>query len=46
MEIRCVHAFGNFEPGDVVEVPDGAVFDEVNFVRADAVTVPPAEGGA
>lgn len=31
MILVCVHAFGNFEPGDEVEVPDGANFDTAFF---------------
>ena len=39
MILKCRREFGNFKPGDLVEVPDGAVFDGVYF---DEV---PAEGG-
>ena len=31
MILVCVHAFGNFEPGDEVEVPDDANFDRAYF---------------
>jgi hypothetical protein len=31
MILVCVHAFGNFVPGDELEVPDGAVFDSAYF---------------
>jgi hypothetical protein len=37
--LKNVRPFGNFTPGDLVEVPDGAVFDEFFFVEV------PAEGG-
>ena len=40
MIIRCVRQFGNFRPGDDLEVPDEAVFDEYYFERV------PAEGGS
>jgi hypothetical protein len=37
MTLVCVYAFGNFEPGDEVLVPDGAVFDTGYFKeKADA----------
>ena len=36
MQIKCIRAFGNFRPGDVVEIPDGAVFDEGHFERLAA----------
>lgn len=31
MKLRCHNAFGNFVPGDEVEVPDGAGFDHYYF---------------
>jgi hypothetical protein len=31
MKLVCKNAFGNFKPGDEVEVPDGAVFDGTYF---------------
>ena len=31
MQLVCVRPFGNFKPGDEVEVPDGAVFDKFYF---------------
>ena len=31
MVLRCTHAFGNFKPGDEVEVPDGSEFDHAYF---------------
>lgn len=31
MILTCVNAFGNFKPGDEVEVPDGAAFDTAHF---------------
>lgn len=31
MLLRCIRAFGNFEPEDEVEVPDGAEFDRAHF---------------
>ena len=35
MQLRCKNAFGNFKPGDEVEVEDGAVFDTAHFERAE-----------
>lgn len=29
--LECTQSFGNFEPGDTVLVPDGAVFDTGHF---------------
>lgn len=40
MILRCRAQFGNFSPGDEVEVPDGAVFDDKYF------EVVPEKGGA
>lgn len=37
MLLRCTKSFGNFEPGDEVEAPDGAVFDTFHFEKAPAV---------
>lgn len=36
MIIKCKQPFGNFKPGDLVEVPDGAIFDELYFEHAAA----------
>jgi hypothetical protein len=33
MLLECVNAFGNFAPGDEVEVPDDALFDTAFFRR-------------
>jgi hypothetical protein len=33
MLLLCHQPFGNFEPGDEVEVPDGAVFDSYYFTE-------------
>lgn len=33
MQLRCIRAFGNFKPGDELDVPDGAVFDGFYFER-------------
>lgn len=41
MKIRAKLAFGNFVPGDEVEVPDGCIFDTTYFERADEA--PPVE---
>jgi hypothetical protein len=35
MLLRCHHAFGNCAPGDEVEVPDGAAFDQAYFEKAE-----------
>jgi hypothetical protein len=32
----CKKTFGNFVPGDEVEVPDGAAFDTTHFEMAQA----------
>ena len=44
MQIECVNAFGNFVKGDVVEVPDDALFDTAYFRRVaiKALPAPPA----
>lgn len=31
MTLRCTNAFGNFKPGDEIEVPDGALYDGAFF---------------
>lgn len=36
MLLRCHTAFGNFVPGDELEVPDGAVYDRAYFGQAPA----------
>lgn len=36
MIIKNVREFGNFKPGDLVEVPDAAVFDEYYFEKVKA----------
>lgn len=43
MKLRCVRAFGNFKPGDEIEVPEGAVFDTCHFDYAELeiVETPP-----
>lgn len=33
MILVCTHPFGNFKPGDEVEVPDGAVFDGAYYAE-------------
>lgn len=43
MQLRCVRAFGNFEPGDEVEVPDGAAFDGTYFEKAELERAPVVE---
>lgn len=45
MFIRCVQRFGNFAPGDELEVSDGAVFDETYFERVPVKGSEPAKGG-
>jgi hypothetical protein len=37
----CHHPFGNFKPGDTVEVPEGA-FDTAYFERAEEPAPEPA----
>ena len=36
MILVCTKPFGNFKPGDEVEVPDGAVFDRTYFEEKPA----------
>lgn len=36
MFLKCKVAFGNFKPGDEVEVPDGGEFDTVYFEQIKA----------
>lgn len=43
MQLRCVRAFGNFQPGEEVEVPDGAGFDAVYFEKAESEEAPVVE---
>jgi hypothetical protein len=33
--LKCSRPFGNFNPGDEVEVPDGAEFDHAHFECAE-----------
>lgn len=40
MQLRCHTPFGNFVPGDTIEVPDGAVFDSAYFEQAESATTP------
>jgi hypothetical protein len=36
MILVCINAFGNFEPGDEIEMPDGTEFDHAFFnAKAD-----------
>lgn len=44
MQVRCIRAFGHSEPGDVVEVPDGASVDPEHWeaVAAEKPAAPPA----
>lgn len=35
MQLRYVRPFSQYKPGDVVEVPDGAEFDEFYLERAE-----------
>lgn len=45
MQLKCVRPFGNFKPGDSVEVPDGAVFDTFYF-ETEPESAPPASEAA
>lgn len=46
MIIRCIQLFGNFRPGDELEIPADAVFDETYFERvAEATDTEPVKGG-
>lgn len=47
MIIRCIQLFGNFRPGDELEIPADAVFDETYFERVPAkgADTEPVKGG-
>lgn len=45
MIIRCIQRFGNFVPGDELEVPDEAVFD-TTFFEATPTKGNTPKGGA
>ena len=40
MILKCKVSFGNFQPGDEVEVPDGVVFDPGHFEAKDEPVKP------
>lgn len=40
MLLRCHTPFGNFVPGDEIEVPDGAEFDTAHFEQAEPEEAP------
>jgi hypothetical protein len=44
MQVTCIRAFGVSEPGDVVEVPDGAAVDPEHWeiIPAGKPPTPPA----
>lgn len=42
MLIRCTHPFGNFKPGDELDIPDNAKFDTFYFEVAPVPVTPPA----
>ena len=44
MILECVRPFGNFQPGDIVEVPDGSKFDEYYF-EVQPPAAPEVKGG-
>lgn len=46
MQVRCIRAFGNAEPGDVVEVPDGAAVDPVHWEPVTPAPAPAAKPAA
>lgn len=41
MQVVCIKPFGNAEPGDVAEVPDGASVDPEHWRPRDAPQTPP-----
>lgn len=43
MLLKCVRPFGNKKPGDTVEVPDGAEFDQMYFALAPVKKSAPVE---
>lgn len=36
MLLQCYNSFGNYEPGDELEVPDGALYDAAVFKEVPA----------
>jgi hypothetical protein len=36
MILVCINSFGNFAPGDEIEMPDGTEFDHAFFNEAEA----------
>lgn len=47
MQVRCVAAFGDFVPGDLSEVPDGAQVSELYWEPvAPAPAIPPPTAAA
>lgn len=49
MKLKCKEAFGNFVPGDELDVPDGVVYDKAFFDEVQTATVaedvaPPTKG--
>lgn len=46
MKIVNIVPFGNFKPGDEVEIPDGSEFDRGHFKEVVAVNGTSIEGSA
>lgn len=46
MQLRYIRPFGQYEPGDVVDVPDGADFDPYCLERVPPVPDPAAPAAA
>jgi hypothetical protein len=44
--LKCYEPFGNFVPGDEIEVPDGAIFDGAYFKAVEVKTPEPAPPAA
>ncbi len=42
MQVRCVRAHGEFRPGDLSEVPDGAEVSDLYWEPVPAAPPPPA----
>jgi hypothetical protein len=39
VKLKCKEAFGNFVPGDELDVPDGAIYDKAFFGEVPATPV-------
>jgi len=46
MQVRCVRAHGEFVPGDLSEVPDGAEVSDLYWEPVTKASAPPAGAAA